>query len=542
MKIEVYGLGGAIKDLAWGPESKRIVCCGAGSGVNARAFMWDTGSNLGEVVGHTKRVISCDYRQKRPYRVITASEDSRTIFYQGPPFKMDHSNNDQHTNFVNCVRFSPDGSKIATCSSDKKIWLYDGTTGAPLSTLGEASDAHSGSIYSLAWSPDSSSLATASADKTVRLYDAASGACSNTWKFSDAPGVGDMQVAVVFCGEQAVSVSLNGDINVLDNGSERPRAVYQAHQVAVTAMTPFPVAMPGGGGGSLKILTGSFTGVVCAWDPATGVARRCTGGKAAAVTAACHGNRVSGIAACSAGLVSVGWDDTLRLAPAGGDGDGSTAVFTESVGTTGQPCGVAATVESDLVAVATNQGVMLLRGVTSVVGLAAAYTPASIAMAPGAGEIAVGSKEGKIYIYEIAGDELKETMVVEGHRGEVTSVAYSPDGKYLAAGDAAREVMVWKTGAGGWAAEVQGLWQFHTARVLCLAWSPGGEYLASGGLDENLFVWKPSKPRRRVQYKFANKDGVEGLAWLSDAVVASAGGDHCVTTWDITGNVSVFDT
>ena len=84
--------------------------------------MWDTGSNLGEVVGHSKRVISCDYRQVRPYRVMTGSEDHRTIFYQGPPFKMDHSNNNQHTNFVNCVRFSPDGSKIATCSSDKKVW------------------------------------------------------------------------------------------------------------------------------------------------------------------------------------------------------------------------------------------------------------------------------------------------------------------------------------------------------------------------------------------------------------------------------------
>lgn len=121
LKIEVFGLGGAIKDLAWGPESKRIVVCGAGSGVNARAFMWDTGSNLGEVVGHSKRVISCDYRQVRPYRIMTGSEDHRTIFYQGPPFKMDHSNNSQHTNFVNCVRFSPDGSKIATCSSDKKV-------------------------------------------------------------------------------------------------------------------------------------------------------------------------------------------------------------------------------------------------------------------------------------------------------------------------------------------------------------------------------------------------------------------------------------
>ncbi|CBN79925.1 WD66_PHYPO66 kDa stress protein (p66) [Ectocarpus siliculosus] len=541
LKIEVFGLGGAIKDLAWGPESKRIVCCGAGSGVNARAFMWDTGSNLGEVVGHSKRVISCDYRQVRPYRIMTGSEDHRTIFYQGPPFKMDHSNNNQHTNFVNCVRFSPDGSKIATCSSDKKVWLYDGKTGEPLSTLGEAAGAHAGSIYSLAWSPDSSSVATASADKTVRLFDAASGACTHTWSISDSPGVGDMQVAVAFCGEQLVSVSLNGNVNMLDAGSERPRDVYQAHQGAITAMTRSPVSA-GGGAAAGKILTGSFTGVLCAWDPATGGAKRCTGGKAAPVTGAVHSNKITGIAACSAGVVSVGWDDTLRLAPLDGEsGSGGGPVFTASVGTTGQPCGVAANADSDLVAVATNQGVTLLRGTTPAVGLSATYTPSSIAMAPGAGEIAVGSKEGKIYVYETAGDELRETKVVDGHRGEVTCVAYSPDGTLLAAGDAAREVTVWRAG-GDWDAEVRGLWQFHTARVACLAWSPEGTYLASGGLDENVFVWNPAKPRRRVHYTFANKDGVEGLAWLSDGVVASAGGDHCVATWDITKDISVFDT
>lgn len=422
-----------------------------------------------------------------------------------------------------------------------KVWLYDGKTGQPLSTLGSAPDAHTGSIYSLAWSPDSLSIATSSADKTVRLYDVNSGACTNTWKFGNGtPGVGDMQVAVAFCGEQAVSVSLNGNINVLDLGSESPRVVYQAHQAAITAATPYPVAIPGGDGPD-KVLTGSFMGVVCAWDPSSGLGKRCTGGKAAPITGACHGNKVSGIAACSAGLVSVGWDDTLRLAPAGGDSVGGVPVFTESVATTGQPCGVAATVESDLVAVATNQGVMLLRGITPAVGLSAPYTPTSIAMAPGAGEIAVGSKEGKIYVYETAGDELKETKVIEGHRGEVTSVAYSPDGTFLAAGDVAREVMIWRAG-GSWDAEVQGLWQFHTARVTCLAWSPGGTYLASGGLDENVFIWNPAKPRRRVHYTFANKDGVEGLTWLSEDKLASSGGDHCVATWDISKDVGVFDT
>ena len=66
-----------------------------------------------------------------------------------------------------------------------------------------------------------------------------------------------------------------------------------------------------------------------------------------------------------------------------------------------------------------------------------------------------------------------QIKVLEGHRGAVTCLGYSPDGAYLAAGDAAREVNVWtRGGEGDWAAKVQGLWQFHTSTVNCLAWSP----------------------------------------------------------------------
>jgi WD40 repeat protein len=120
LKIEVPVFAGEIKDLDWDNESKKIVAVGDGSGQLAKVFVWDTGNSVGEMVGHNKRVISVSYRPTRPFRIFTASEDMSTIFYAGPPFRLDHSNR-CHTNFVNCVRFSPDGNHAVSVGADKKV-------------------------------------------------------------------------------------------------------------------------------------------------------------------------------------------------------------------------------------------------------------------------------------------------------------------------------------------------------------------------------------------------------------------------------------
>ena len=74
-----------------------------------------------------------------------------------------------HTNYVNCVRYSPDGSVFCSVGSDKKIILYEGKEGQKLREL-KAADAKKhpqGSVYSCAFSADGAKLLTASADKVA---------------------------------------------------------------------------------------------------------------------------------------------------------------------------------------------------------------------------------------------------------------------------------------------------------------------------------------------------------------------------------------
>jgi WD40 repeat protein len=55
----------------------------------------------------------------------------------------------------------------------------------------------------------------------------------------------------------------------------------------------------------------------------------------------------------------------------------------------------------------------------------------------------VGAKDNSIHIYSISGTSLSEQAVLTGHRGFLTAMAYSPDGKHFASADQNRDIFVW---------------------------------------------------------------------------------------------------
>ena len=73
---------------------------------------------------------------------------------------------------VSTLRFSPDGSTLATGNADGTVRLWDVATGTlKHSLIGDRNRI----IMRLRFSPDGSTLATGSADGTVRLWDVATG-------------------------------------------------------------------------------------------------------------------------------------------------------------------------------------------------------------------------------------------------------------------------------------------------------------------------------------------------------------------------------
>lgn len=80
----------------------------------------------------------------------------------------------KHTDGVRVVAWSPDSRYIASAGRDKVVYVWNVTTGEPIS----AYHGHVEEIWSLAWSPDSRFIVSAGTDKTAQVWEASTGAGS----------------------------------------------------------------------------------------------------------------------------------------------------------------------------------------------------------------------------------------------------------------------------------------------------------------------------------------------------------------------------
>ncbi|WJX21243.1 Actin-interacting protein 1-2 [Trifolium repens] len=515
LKNEFRVLSGRIDDLQWSADCQRIVACGDGKGKSfVRAFMWDSGSTVGDFDGHSRRVLSCAFKPTRPFRIVTCGEDFLANFYEGPPFKFSMSIRD-HTNFINCVRYSPDGSKFITVSSDRKGIIYDGKTGTKLGEFSEE-DGHKGSIYAVSWSPDSKQVLTVSADKSAKVWDIdenGKGTVHKTLAHTESGGVEDMLVGCLWQNDHLLTISLGGTIYLYSakDLDQSPKSL-SGHMKNITVLNLLNKS-------EKMLLSSSYDGVIIRWIPGIGYSGKFDGKQF---------GLISLLAAAEEEVVTAGFDNKVYRVPLHGDNFGPA----EHVDVGSQPKDLALALNSpELAVIAIESGVVLLNGSKIVATVNLGFVVTACTISPDGSEAIVGGQDGKLHIYSISGDTLTEQTVLEKHRGAISAIRYSPDVSMFASADLNREAVVWDRVS---REVVLNNMLFHTARINCISWSPDSKLIATGSLDTCVIVYeigKPAASRRTI--KGAHLGGVYGLTFIGPETVVSSGEDSCIRVWNL---------
>ncbi|XP_058801555.1 actin-interacting protein 1 [Phymastichus coffea] len=506
LKNEFHPIGGPIKDIAWSPDNQRMVVVGEGRERFGHVFMSETGTSVGEISGQSKPINSCDFRPTRPFRLITGSEDNTIAVFEGPPFKFKMTKQ-EHTRFVQAVRYSPSGNLFASAGFDGKVYIYDGTTSELVGEVG--SPAHQGGVYGVAWKPDGTQLLTCSGDKTCKLWDVETRTLVDEFIMGNT--VDDQQVSCLWQENYVLSVSLSGFINYLDvNNPLKPLRIVKGHNKPITVLTTSQ--------DKSTIYTGSHDGYVTNWKSSTGENDR-IGGQG-------HGNQINGMKASANVVYTAGIDDTLRTIDIATNSYENTAIL--RLGS--QPRGL--DIYGDIVIVAAVKQLIVTKEEKKVSGLPINYDPSCVTINQGNGDVAVGSSsDNKVYIYTLDGTNLTPKTELE-HLGGVTGAAYSPDNKYLVACDSNRKVILYVADEYKLAHNKE--WGFHNARVNCVAWNPESTMVASGSLDTTIIIWSVSNPAKHTIIKNAHSQSqITKLEWLNDESVISVGQDCNTKIWRV---------
>jgi WD40 repeat protein len=177
------GAADAVLSLAFTPSGGLL----AGA-ADKTAIVWNTRPawslerTIGNVNDPTKfvdRVLSLDFSPDGKLLATGGGEPSRSgelKIWNPADGTLVRTVVDAHSDAVCCVRFSPDGTLLASSATDRFMKVFNVATGA----LVKPFEGHTHHVLGVAWRADGKALATAGADNVIKAWDLSTGEQTRT--------------------------------------------------------------------------------------------------------------------------------------------------------------------------------------------------------------------------------------------------------------------------------------------------------------------------------------------------------------------------
>ena len=151
----------------------------------------------------------------------------------------------------------------------------------------------------------------------------------------------------------------------------------------------------------------------------------------------------------------------------------------------------------------------------------------SVAFSPDGKYIVSGSWDSTIIIWDVETGNILHTL--KGHINEVFSVALSPDGKSIVSGSDDKTIRIWDIKTGDTIKTLQG----HINEVFSVAFSPDGKYIASGSDDKTIRIWDVATGNT-IKTLEDHTDDVNSVAFSPDGkYIVSGSYDTTIRIWDV---------
>ena len=137
-----------------------------------------------------------------------------------------------------------------------------------------------------------------------------------------------------------------------------------------------------------------------------------------------------------------------------------------------------------------------------------------LAFSPDGRSLAAGGADGAVRVYDVASGARR--LVIEHHADWVTAVAFNPAGNLLASASRDRSVRVFEVIHG----DPRSAYLEHGDTPLALAWDTAGRRLYTGGRERNVHLWEPAPEPKNIRALTGFAGDVLRLAVLGDSLLS----------------------
>ncbi|KAK6608443.1 NACHT and WD40 domain protein [Botrytis cinerea] len=467
-----------------------------------------------------------------------------------------------HSDWVDSVTFSSDGTKLASGSSDGTIRLWDTATGESLQTFEDRSNSVNSTAFlrSITFSPDGTKITSCSSDGTILLWDTTTSELLQSFQ-----GYSSSVYSVSLDGTKVASGSNDGTILLWDTATSELLQSFQGHSDSINSIAFSP--------DNTKIASG--TEVIKLWDTTTGKLLQTLQGHSNLIDSIIFSLDNTKIASGSRDQTIRLWDiftgrllqifesysineiilssNNTKIASRSSDGtirlwDATTSELLQIHQNHSSPINsIAFSLDGTKIALGaetiklldttTGELLQILEG-----HLSSVY---SIAFSLDNTKIASGSIDKTIRLWDIATSESFHTL--ESYSGSVNSTTFSSDNRKGASGfygggsgfgvrlysrgkasDSCNQmVRVWDTVTD----KASQMIQIHSDLVESIAFSPDGTKVASGSFDKTIRFWDAVTGKLLQILRHSNH--VKSFAFSPDGTkIASGSYDGMIWLWD----------